>query len=510
MSASNFSVNANVENVSLIYVSPTPPPGPPSPGQSSSSGTQGGSQTASGSSQGGSSTNTGAIVGGVVGGVVGAILLAALIAAAVIFARRRRNHRLAHSYPKAHPDDPKLSTFGSASVDEAFLKSGSIDTSKNGYTSKSNDLTTGSGLMSIADSARTAEVLGVRSHRSTRSLRGDFREHPDSMALQGLLSSLRPLQEGATFRDKYTMRKDIAMGRHSVVRTACLQEHPEQRVVIKFYPEGAKEAFRRTCLFYDNRDALEADAADAYVPRRLDAYPGKPSSRGSTGSNDSATSALVLDAGDFTLQAWLANMSTQELPPQSTDRIMTLYDISKAVEYMHVRSLVHGELHPNSFMWFPQQGRWKMVSIGSWAKSGEAAPLPHYDVRYTAPETLHAELTGTGSIDAAEASDMWSLGAIAYEILAKRPLFGEEYAEDQVIGMHLGLSQYPWETDLHFFHTLNDMERAFVQDLLMRNPEGRKPIRTVVHSPVFGTFNFSNGPLSTMSSKAMSLDLDDD
>lgn len=58
----------------------------------------------------------------------------------------------------------------------------------------------------------------------------DFREHPDSMALQGLLNSLRPLQEGATFRDKYTMRKDIAMGRHSVVRTAVVQENPEQKV----------------------------------------------------------------------------------------------------------------------------------------------------------------------------------------------------------------------------------------------------------------------------------------
>lgn len=54
-------------------------------------------------------------------------------------------------------------------------------------------------------------------------------------------------------------------------------------------------------------------------------------------------------------QTWLTNMSTKDLPPQSTDRIMTLYDISKAVEYMHVRSLVHGELQPSGFMWFPQQ-----------------------------------------------------------------------------------------------------------------------------------------------------------
>ena len=58
----------------------------------------------------------------------------------------------ANSFPKAHPDNPKLSTFGSfgsGSVDDGLLKnnsdimnSGNGYTSGKGYTSKSGDLTT--------------------------------------------------------------------------------------------------------------------------------------------------------------------------------------------------------------------------------------------------------------------------------------------------------------------------------------------------------------------------------
>ena len=70
------------------------------------------------------------------------------------------------------------------------------------------------------------------------------------------------------------------------------------------------------------------------------------------------------------------------------------------------------------------------------------------------------------------------------------------------------LSKYPWEADESFFSTaLSERSRAFVQDLLMRNPDARKPIRTVVHSPVFGNFSFSHRTLSTTSTNITDLDL---
>lgn len=40
------------------------------------------------------------------------------------------------------------------------------------------------------------------------------------------------------------------------------------------------------------------------------------------------------------------------------------------------------------------QGRWKVASLGSWARAGERTMLSESNVRYAAPEILHAELQG--------------------------------------------------------------------------------------------------------------------
>ena len=49
------------------------------------------------------------------------------------------------------------------------------------------------------------------------------------------------------------------------------------------------------------------------------------------------------------------------------------------------------ERHP--FCWC-SQGRWKLVSVSAWARTGQLVSLPHYELRYTPPEVLHAELSG--------------------------------------------------------------------------------------------------------------------
>ena len=43
-------------------------------------------------------------------------------------------------------------------------------------------------------------------------------------------------------------------------------------------------------------------------------------------------------------------------------------------------------------MQFPEQNNWKLVSLGAWARSGDPCGMELYDVRYAAPELLHADL----------------------------------------------------------------------------------------------------------------------
>ena len=42
------------------------------------------------------------------------------------------------------------------------------------------------------------------------------------------------------------------------------------------------------------------------------------------------------------------------------------------------------------------------------------------------------------TIVALEATDMWALGAIAFELLSGKELFGAEYTDEEVMSMLLG------------------------------------------------------------------------
>ena len=71
------------------------------------------------------------------------------------------------------------------------------------------------------------------------------------------------------------------------------------------------------------------------------------------------------------------------------------------------------------------------------------------------------------------------------------------------------LQPLPWEEDPKFFtKALEPSAAAFVADLLRRNPEARKPIRTVIHSPMFEpVFRDSafDTNLATASSRSLTL-----
>ena len=65
----------------------------------------------------------------------------------------------------------------------------------------------------------------------------------------------------------------------------------------------------------------------------------------------------------------------------------------------------------------------------------------HVDV-----QARHAK-RGSFPVSLQAASDMWAVGALAWELLTGRPLFGEAFSDEDVVMALLGFKPLPFEAD---------------------------------------------------------------
>ncbi|KAK9808238.1 hypothetical protein WJX73_002206 [Symbiochloris irregularis] len=516
-------------NTTLVSINQEAATSPPSP-----------SGTSSTQSGGGSSSSTGAIVGGVVGGVVGLALIAALVIGFLMYRRRRSRSTSAPSgamstSPSSKDARGSFTTFGELystishkapserSMDFrpgasdameptqlqpylAFANMSAIQESGPGLMSPNHPyespmkgdsvhaLSTGPSAMHTASSEDVQGLLLRQQERNSSPLTST-----SEAASEYLAKVLEQMQPGAVFMDKYEVHEgQLVNSRTAIVYAHSLQE-PVQQVAIKFY--ASVQQWRHEKLFYDNRRALDTDCTSLRCAALIEEIPGQP------GPSGDLPPALVLECGEFTLQDWCDGAAKLVGRAGDRNRRRILYDTCKALEFLHLRRIVHWGFGPRALMWFPNAGAWKLVALGTWARSGEHAPLHTTGVHTTPPELLAADLAMEGHYVADEAADMWGLGLIAFELLAGRRLFDDSLSGQEVLSMLVGLSPLPWEADPQFFTNLLDpAAAAFVTDLLARSPAARKPIRTVVHSPLFEPL-FSDSAFDTILASASSLSL---
>ena len=64
------------------------------------------------------------------------------------------------------------------------------------------------------------------------------------------------------------------------------------------------------------------------------------------------------------MQDWCDGAAHLTGEPGDADRKRILYEIVKALEFLHLRSIVHGNFSPRAVMWFPRCIAWKLVALG--------------------------------------------------------------------------------------------------------------------------------------------------
>ncbi|MGS2723305.1 protein kinase domain-containing protein [Porticoccus sp. GXU_MW_L64] len=122
-----------------------------------------------------------------------------------------------------------------------------------------------------------------------------------------------------------------------------------------------------------------------------------------------------------TLRQWL-----RDNPTPSLEQVRDFIEqITKGLRALHRREMLHQDLRPENIMVMPD-GRLKIIDFGSIQIAGveESSPIENLDnilgtVQYTAPEYFLG-YSGT------TASDLFSLGVIAYEMLTGQLPFGSK------------------------------------------------------------------------------------
>lgn len=151
--------------------------------------------------------------------------------------------------------------------------------------------------------------------------------------------------------------------------------------------------------------------------------------------------ALVLeDIGGITLSDWIA-----AAPPDLAGRIAVAETLALGLAHVHERGVLHGDLSSHNIVINPADGRINYIDFGGALAldRGDSVPaeaLPAVlDLTAVAPER-----TGRMNRPVDHRADLYSLGAILYQLFAGRPPF---VSEERLELLHAHLAQRPARLD---------------------------------------------------------------
>ena len=127
----------------------------------------------------------------------------------------------------------------------------------------------------------------------------------------------------------------------------------------------------------------------------------------------------------------------QIIPELTIEKALGIAEqILDALEYIHTKGIVHGDLNPNNVL-IGEDGKIRIIDFDSAARR-ILYGIKTYTPKYTAPEQLYNEY---GDID--ERTDIFQFGCILYEMIEKKSAFTEEWWEEIKQGKHQPYEKTP-------------------------------------------------------------------
>lgn len=133
--------------------------------------------------------------------------------------------------------------------------------------------------------------------------------------------------------------------------------------------------------------------------------------------NDPRGLFLISEYVDGPSLEWIVQQETR--PMDQRQALGIIAATGKALHALHATGMVHRDLKPSNIL-MPREGGLKLADFGLAAIIAEQQTLDVGSVRYMAPEVLQGDI-------ATPKSDLYSLGIIAYEMLAGRDKFNEAF-----------------------------------------------------------------------------------
>jgi serine/threonine protein kinase len=139
---------------------------------------------------------------------------------------------------------------------------------------------------------------------------------------------------------------------------------------------------------------------------------------------------IVMEMADMSLEDYIDARQRAKQPFSVEEVKSILHDVARMVCLLHANGLAHLDVKPANIMLF-QSTSWKLIDFDGCFSASSLVDVVESDIAFTplycAPEIAKVIVKMTDKLKVSRFMDVWSVGAIAAELVLMRPVFEHRF-----------------------------------------------------------------------------------